>query len=66
MLNARRWLWLMSAVSAAVIVGFSYTDLALPALRLWVHCNTPGVTCYGYRDLPATPPPASVPSTWGI
>ena len=63
LLNARRWLWLTSAVAAAVIVGFTYTDIVAPAVSMYVRCNTPGVTCYGYRDLPAPPP--AVPSSLG-
>lgn len=64
LLDARRWLWLMSAVAAAMVVGFTYTDVLAPAVRLYVRCNMPNVTCYGYLDGPAVPP--SVPSTWGI
>lgn len=64
MLNARRWLWLVSAVAAAVSVGFTYTDVAVPALRRWIDCSTPGVTCHSYHDFQRPSLPA-VPSSLG-
>ncbi len=64
MLTARRWVWLASAVAAGLIGWSVYTDTVAESISLYVRCNTTGVTCYGYRDLPAAPPPA-VPSSLG-
>ncbi len=64
MLTVRRWVWLMSAVAGAMVVGFTYTDVAVPALRRWITCTTPGVTCHSYYDMERPPLPA-VPSSLG-
>ncbi len=64
MLTVRRWVWLMSAVAGAMVVGFTYTDVVAPAISLYVRCNTPGVTCHSYYDMERPPLPA-VPSSLG-
>ena len=64
MLTARRWVWLMSVIAGALCVGYTYLDVAVPAMRRWVDCNTPGVTCHSYYDFERPPQPA-VPSSLG-